>query len=182
MSDPVSPRHHDVTDAKRRRLLVRLPLAAGAIVLPLCWIALRVTVGDEPGACYGGMSLETVGDGLAHDLHIYGDSDFDGPLALFIYASVSFIPFLLLWGCVLLAARASSTRFLAVQAVAGVALISIYFALGYWAASSDLAQHGMFCSAVFNLVPLAGVIAGAGAIVVASLAAFVVARQKRTPS
>jgi len=180
MSDPVSPRHHEVADAKRRRLLVRLPLAAGAIVLPLCWIALRVEVGDEPGACYGGMSLEAVGDGLAHDLHIYGD--FGGLLALFIYASVSFIPFLLLWGCVLLAARASSTRFLAVQAFVGVALISIYFALGYWAASSDLTHSGMFCSLGFNLVPLAGVIAGAGAVVVASLAAFVFARKKRSPS
>jgi hypothetical protein len=181
MSDPVSPRRPEVYDAKRRRLFRRLPVVAGAGALMLIWLALSVAVRSSNGSCLGGMSLQAVGDALSYDLPFVGDHAFSSALALLTYASVSFIPFLLLWGCVLLTARPSSTRFLAVQAIIGVALISIYYALGYAAAYPDLVHGGLLCDLLFDLVPLGGVVAGAGAVVIGSLTALLFARRISAP-
>jgi hypothetical protein len=182
VSEPVTPERGAGADARRRRLFRRLPVVAGAGALVLIWFALSVAVSSNDGSCLGGMSLQAVGDALSYDLPFVGDHAFAGTLALLAYAGVSFIPFLLLWGCVLLTARASSTRFLAVQAITGVALISIYYALGYAAAYPDLVHGGMLCDLLFDLVPLGGVVAGAGAIVVGSLTALVFARQRSASS
>lgn len=182
MIEPAPPEQEASAEARRRRLFRRLPVVEGAGALLLIWLALSVAVRSNDGSCLGGMSLQAVGDALSYDLPFVGDRAFSSTLALLTYAGVSFIPFLLLWGCVLLTARAGSTRFLAVQAITGVALISIYYALGYAAAYPDLVHGGMLCDLLFDLVPLGGIVAGAGAVVVGSLTALVFTRKRKVSS
>ena len=163
-------------EQRRRTMLCWLPLASGAVVLLLCWLALELALSATGAACLGGFGLETVGDSLARDIPV-------GPvLALLVYVGVSLAPFLLLSGCTRLAARSRTTRFLAVQAVTGTTLVSLYDVLGYVAAYSDLHDGGFLCDLAFELVPIGGLVAGACAIVVGSLAAIVVEWRRRAPS
>lgn len=113
------------------------------------------------------------GELLAHDFNIF---DVPGGIALSIavYIGVSFTPFLLLWGCLLLAQRSRSDRFLITLSCLGVALMAIYFVIGFAIAYADLARGSWLCGLGFDLVPIGGVILGGGIIILSTLVAWVV--------
>ena len=167
----------------RRRMLCWLPLASGAAVLSICWISMAAMLDLNGGAtCFSGEpGLGAVGDELAQQLGIWDETGFGAALGLLIYAGVSLVPFLLLSGCVRLAARGRTTLFLAVLAILGTAFISVYDALGSWAAYADLAHGGFLCSLAFELVPIGGTVAGACAVIVGSLAALAIEWRRRPP-
>jgi hypothetical protein len=181
MSEPGDATGYAPGEAGRRTLLCWLPLAVGAVVLSLCWIAMAVLLTLNGGTtCFmGGMGLGSVGNALAHDLGFWDDSGLGAAIALLIYAAVSLAPFLMLSGCVRLAARGRTTLFLVVLAGVGTAFVSLYDVLGFSAAYADLAQGGFLCGLAFELVPIGGVIAGACAVVVGSLAALAAERFRR---
>jgi hypothetical protein len=129
--------------------------------------------------CFGEPGLGAVGDELAHELGIWDGTGLGAALGLLTYLGLSLLPFLLLGGCVRLAARGRTTLFLAVLALIGTAFVSLYDVVGFWAAYVDLAHGGFLCSLAFELVPIGGVIAGACAVTVGSLAALVVERYRR---
>jgi hypothetical protein len=51
--------------------------------------------------------------------------------------------------------------FVGALAIVGTAFVALYDALGFWAAYDDLSHGGMLCSMAFDLLPIAGLIAGA---------------------
>lgn len=169
-------------DARRRRIFCWLPLASGAAVLSICWMVMAAMLALNGGTTcfFGEPGLGAVGDELAHELGLWDDTGLGAALGLLIYLGVSLLPFLLLSGCVRLAARGRTTLFLAVLAIIGAAFVSLYDILGFWAAYFDLAQGGFLCSLAFELVPIGGVAAGACAVTVGSLAALVIERYSRT--
>lgn len=162
----------------RRGWLWWLPLIAGAVVLPLCWTVLIVTAQANGGSCYGGMTLQGIGDGLARDFNLPVLPAI-AEIALLLYAGACLVPYLLLWGCTALVARAHARRLQAILSIGGAVLISLFYAVAYIGAGPDLSHGGMLCSLLFDLVPIAGTIAGAGATVMAGLAGFVVERVAR---
>lgn len=133
-------------------------------------------------ACFGGPGLVAVGDELAHDMGIWDETGVGAALGLVTYVGVSLVPFLLLSGCVRLAARGRTTLFLAVLAILGAAFISSYEILGFWAAYIDLAQGGFLCSLAFELVPVGGVVAGACAVTLGSVVALAIEWHRRARS
>jgi len=158
-----------------------LPLAAGAGVLSIIWIAMAAMLALHGStACFfGEPGLRAVGDQLAHDIGIWDETGLGAALGLITYAGVSLLPFLLLSGCVRLAGRGRTTRFLAVLAIVGTAVVSAYDVLGLWAAYIDLAHGDFLCSLAFELVPIGGVVAGACAVTVGSLAALAIEWRRR---
>jgi hypothetical protein len=170
-------------DAQRRRIFCWLPLASGAAVLSICWMAMAVLLAlNDSTPCFGGPGLGAVGDELAHELGIWDETGLGASLGLLTYLGMSLVPFLLLSGCVRHAARGRTTLFLAVLAVIGTAFVSLYDIVGFWAAYVDLAHGGFLCSLAFELVPIGGVVAGACAVIVGSLAALLVERYRRARS
>lgn len=168
-------------DAQRRRIFRWLPLASGAAVLSICWMAMAVmlTLNGGTTCFFGEPGLVALGDELAHELGIWDETGLGAVLGLLTYAGVSLLPFLLLSGCVRLAARGRTTLFLAVLATIGTGFVSVYDVLGFWAAYLDLAHGGFLCGLAFELVPIGGVFAGACAVTVGSLAALVIERYPR---
>jgi hypothetical protein len=149
-------------------------------VLALCWIAMAVMVVVTGTRCFfGEPGLGAVGESLAHQLGIWDESGLGAAVALIIYAGVSLAPFLLLGGCVRLAARSRTTLFLAVLALTGTVFVALYDILGFWAASADIAHSGFLCDLAFDLVPIGGLVAGACAVIVGSLAALVIEWRQR---
>jgi hypothetical protein len=175
MSGFGSPADDAQGEARRRKMFCRLPLAAGAAVLSVIWTAMAAMLALNGGTpCFGEPGLGGVGNQLARDMGIWGDTGPGATLGLLTYVGVSLIPFLLLSGYVRLASRGRTTRFLAVLAIAGTMFVSLYDVLGFRAAYVDLAQGGFLCSLAFELVPIGGVIAGACTVIVGSLAALVI--------
>ena len=160
----------------RRRFWCLLPLGAGPVVLLACWTALMLSLRGIPGSCFATWSENPVigaGKSLAHDfklLELPGGFE----LSIAIYIVVSLIPFVLLWGCLLLAQRSRPDRFLVTLSCLGTALIAIYFMAGFAIAYGDLARGSWFCSLGFNLVPIGGVILGGGIVILSALAAWAV--------
>lgn len=181
MSGAEGPADEGAGEARRRRLLCWLPLAAGAVVLALCWVAMAVMVTLSGGTTcfFGEPGLGAVGNELAHQIGIWDETGLGAALALVIYAAVSLAPFLLLSGCVRLAARSRTTLFLAMLAIIGTVFVALYDAFGFWAAYGDLQHGGFLCSMAFELVPIGGLIAGACAATVGSLAALVIEWRRR---
>jgi hypothetical protein len=166
-----------------RRRLCWLPTLAGAVVLSGCWVAVAVLIVVSGSACFlGELGLEPVARSLAFQFGTWDESGFGTVLACLIYAGLSLAPFLLLSGCVGLAARARTTLFLAVLALTGTVFVALYDLLGYWAAAFDIAHGGMFCDMAFHLVPFGGLIAGACAATVGSLAALLIEWRRRARS
>jgi len=160
----------------RRRFFCWLPLGAGAGVLLACWGLLMLSLRGIQGSCFSTWSDDPVtgtAKALAHDLNL-----FNVPggflLAVWIYAGVSYIPFVLLWACLLLTERSRSDRFLVTFSIVGTALLALYYAVGFTVAQGDLAHGGMLCGMAFDLVPIAGVIVGGGAIILSALVALLV--------
>ena len=144
-------------------------------MLSVIWTAMAAMLALNGGTpCFGEPGLGGVGNQLARDMGIWGDTGPGATLGLLTYVGVSLIPFLLLSGCVRLASRGRTTRFLAVLAIAGTMFVSLYDVLGFRAAYVDLAQGGLLCRLAFELVPIGGVIAGACTVIVGSLAALVI--------
>ena len=162
-------------EATRRRRLCWLPTVAGAILLLICWVAIAALIVVGASACFlGELGLAPVARSLAFQFGIWDDSGLGTVLACLIYAGVSVAPFLLLSGCVRLAARSRTTLFLAVLALSGTGFVSLYDILGFWAAAVDIAHGGFLCDMAFHLVPFGGLLAGACAVTVGSLAALMV--------
>ena len=167
-------------EATRRRRLCWLPTVTGAIVLSMCWIAIAVLIVVGGSACFlGELGLLPVAKSLAFQFGIWDESGLGTVLACLIYAGVSMAPFLLLSGGVRLAARSQSTRFLAVLALTGTGFVALYDILGFAAAALDIAHGGFLCDMAFHLVPFGGLVAGACAATVGSLAALVTERLRR---
>jgi hypothetical protein len=167
-------------DTRRRRLLCWFPLVGGAIVLPLCWIAMAAMAAiSGVSTCFGEPGLGAVARELAHGMRIWDDSGFAAGVGLLIYVAVSLAPFLLLSGCVRLAARGRTTLFLAVLAITGTVFVSLYDILGFWAAYGDIKRGGFLCDMAFGLVPIGGLIAGACAVTIGSLAALAIEWRRR---
>jgi hypothetical protein len=165
----------DVQGEAMLRRMFWLPLVAGAALLSIIWTAMAAMLALNGGTpCFGEPGLRGVGNQLAHEMGIWGDTGPGATLGLLTYLGVSLIPFLLLSGCARLAGRGRTTRFLAVLAIVGTVFVSAYDVLGFWAAYVDLAQGGFLCSLAFELVPIGGVIAGACAVIVGSLVALVI--------
>ena len=171
----------DVTDqptgpASRRRFWCLLPLAAGPVVLLACWTFLMLSLSDKPGSCFATWSENPVigaGKSLAHDFNLF-DVPGGFELSIAIYIVVSVIPFLLLWGCLLLAQRSRPDRFLITLSCLGTALMTIYFMAGFAIAYADLARGSWFCSLGFDLVPIGGIILGGGIIILSAIVAWIV--------
>jgi len=152
----------------------------GAIILSLCGIATAVMVVVTGTTCFfGEPGLAGVGKSLAHQIGIWDEFGLGAMLALLVYAGVSLTPFLLLSGCVRLAARSRTTLFLAVLAITGTLFVALYDILGFWAAAVDIAHGGFLCEMAFDLVPIGGLVAGACAVTVGSLAALVFEWRRR---
>ena len=167
-------------EATRRRRLCWLPTVTGAIVLAMCWIAIALLIVVGGSACFlGELGLAPVARSLAFQFGIWDESGLGTVLACFIYAGVSLAPFLLLSGCVRLAARGRTTLFLSVLALTGTVFVALYDILGFWAAAVDIAHGGFLCDLAFHLVPFGGLIAGACAVTVGSLAALIVEWRRR---
>jgi hypothetical protein len=184
MSGTGYPAEKGQGDARRRRVLCWLPLVTGAGVLSLCWIAMAAMLALNGGTTcfFGEPGLGAVGNQLAHEIGIWDDSGLGAALALAIYAGVSLAPFLLLTGCVRLAARSRTTLFLAVLGIIGTAFVALFDSLGFWAAYIDLEHGGFLCSLAFELVPIGGLVAGACAVAVGSLAALLIEWRRRAHS
>jgi hypothetical protein len=165
----------DVQGEAMRRRMFWFPLVAGAALLSIIWTAMAAMLALNGGMpCFGEPGLRGVGNQLAHEMGIWDETGPGAALGLLTYVGVSLLPFLLVSGCVRLAARRRTTCFLAVLAIVGTAFVTVYDVLGFWAAYVDLAQGGFLCSLAFELVPIGGVIAGACAVIVGSLAALVI--------
>ena len=160
---------------ERRRLWRLLPLGVGAVLLPLCWAVVLIVTGQEGGICLGGVGLGSLSAQLARDLGL-ADVPQGPALAVCIYAAVSYVPFALLWACLELAARARNVRFLATLSCVGTLAIAAYVVGGNVIAEADLSRGGMLCSLALDLVPIAGVIVGGGAVVFGALLAWLVER------
>ncbi|GEM_PF-3012014 len=161
-------------DARWRRVYCWLPLVSGIVVLMFCWSALAAALMVNGGTtCFSSPGLAGVGDHLAFQLHIWDEPGLGAALALAIYAGISLVPFLLLSGCVRLAARGRTTLFLAVLAIVGTVFMALYDAFGFWAAYDDLLHSSFLCGFAFDLVPVGGLVAGAGAVTIGSLSALV---------
>ncbi len=175
MSVAEEPAEGAHAETKRRRRLCWLPLGAGAVVLSICWIAIAVLIVASGSACFlGELGLAPVARSLAFQFGIWDESGLGTVLACLIYAGVSLAPFLLLSGCVRLAARSRTTLFLAVLALTGTVFVALYDILGFAAAGFDIAHGGFLCHMAFHLVPIGGLVAGACAVTVGSLAALAV--------
>ncbi|HLJ20440.1 MAG TPA: hypothetical protein VKU84_09590 [Stellaceae bacterium] len=161
--------------AGRRRSLCWLPLVSGGVVLVLCWTAMAVALVLNGGAsCLPEPGFRAVADHVAFQLKIWDESGVGSAVALVIYATVCVLPYALLSGCVLLAARGRSTLFLAVLAISGIAFMALYDVLGFWAAYNDLSHGGFLCGFAFDLMPVGGLIAGACAATAGCLAALLI--------
>jgi len=170
-------------EGRRRRGLCWLPTIAGAIVLSICWITVAVLIVATGSACFlGELGLAPVAKSLAFQFGIWDESGLGTVLACLIYVGVSLAPFLLLSGCVRLAARGRTTLFLAVLAFTGTGFVALYDVLGFWAAGVDIAHGGFLCDMAFHLLPFGGLIAGACAVTVGSLAALAVEWHRRARS
>jgi hypothetical protein len=177
MSDPTALSAGD-NAMFRRRFFCRLPLGAGVVVLLACWWLLMLSLRDVQGSCfsqYGEDPVTGAAKALAHDLDLY---DVPGGLALsvWIYAGVSYIPFVLLWACLLLARRSRPDRFLATFSIMGTLLLGLYYAAGFTLAQADLARGSMLCGLAFELVPVTGVVVGGGVILLSAIGALLVER------
>lgn len=163
-----------------RRRLCWLPTVAGAVVLSGCWGAVAVLIVVSGSACFlGELGLEPVARSLAFQFGTWDESGFGTVLACLIYVGLSLAPFLLLSGCVRLAACGRTTLFLVVLALIGTGFVTLYDLLGYWAAAFDIAHGGMLCDMAFHLVPFGGLIAGACAATAGSLAALLIEWRRR---
>lgn len=162
----------------RRRFFCRLPLGAGALVLLACWSLLMLSLRGVRGSCFSTWSNDPVtgtARALVHDFNLYGVPG-GSVLALWIYAGVSYIPFVLLWACLLLVQRSRTDRFLITLSIMGTLLLAFYYAAGFAVARADLTHDYMLCGMTFDLVPIAGVIIGGGIIIVSALVALLVER------
>lgn len=175
MAEFQSPAAGLPSDAGRRRMLCRLPLVSGGVVLVLSWIALSVALMLSGGAnCLPEPGLRAVGDHIAFQLNIWNESGLGSDLALVIYAVVCILPYAFLTGCVRLAARGRTTLFLAVLAITGTGTMVLFDAFGFWAAYDDLSHSGFLCGLALDLMPVGGLIAGACAATAGSLLALLV--------
>jgi len=112
-------------------------------------------------ACFSEPGLVGVGNHLAFQLKIWDESGLGSALALVLYAVFCLGPYLLLSGCVRLAARGRSTLFLGVLAIVGTIFVALFDVLGCWAAYDDLSHSGFLCGFAFDLLPVGGLVAGA---------------------
>ena len=175
MSGAEEPVERTGGDVTRRRQLCWLPTVTGAIVLSMCWIAIALLIVVSGSACFlGELGLAPVARSLAFQFGTWDESGLGTVLACLIYLGLSLAPFLLLSGCVRLAARGRTTLFLAVLALTGTVFVALYDILGFWAAAVDIRQGGMLCDMAFHLVPFGGLIAGACAATAGSLAALLI--------
>ncbi|HKF73315.1 MAG TPA: hypothetical protein VKB68_16295 [Stellaceae bacterium] len=162
MSDAGDPAEGWQADVHARRIFSWLPLVSGAVVLVVCWSAMAAALAlSRVPTCLSGAGLSGVADHVAFQLKIWDESGLGSTLALVIYAAVCLVPYMLLSGCVRLAARSRAPLFLGVVAIVGTAFVALYDALGFWAAYDDLRHGGFLCGFAFDLVPVGGVVAGA---------------------